>query len=246
MRCIRKNGDGGYLLVRANSNPPQTANVASSRWRAFSDKNNVIGYLLTEQFWLCCYSELRADTLGLGYHIEHVENKFQCPQRTFDYANLAASALSSASLKGGVSALQTVQQPCTIFGGHAPGKQSAVDMQRFVSPHELDCARFFAYLSDGRIVPAENLTEADVDRAQYTIDLLNLNSPYLLVYRRRWWSELDDIYRYNEDNEMDLSCLAIVDLVPCRGFLNNFFTLTRQFYGRIAEEVLRGHAANLL
>ncbi|EJT4385593.1 TIGR02646 family protein, partial [Salmonella enterica] len=49
--------------------------------------------LLNEQYHLCCYSEIRADLRGLGYHIEHVENKSQQPGRTFDYQNLAASAL---------------------------------------------------------------------------------------------------------------------------------------------------------
>lgn len=61
--------------------------------------------LLNEQYHLCCYSEVRADLRGLGYHIEHVENKSQHPERTFDYLNLAASALDSGE-NGGLSSLK--------------------------------------------------------------------------------------------------------------------------------------------
>jgi len=59
----------------------------------------VLQALLDEQYQLCCYSELRADQEGLGYHIEHLENKSQAPARTFDYSNLAASALRGDDLQ---------------------------------------------------------------------------------------------------------------------------------------------------
>lgn len=70
--------------------------------------------LLNEQYHLCCYSEIRADLRGLGYHIEHVENKSQQPGRTFDYQNLATSALDSENDLHlfGINA----------FGGHSRGR----------------------------------------------------------------------------------------------------------------------------
>jgi uncharacterized protein (TIGR02646 family) len=246
MRHIRKVGNGGHHLNQSNINPPQTGDAATNRWKRFGHKNSVINHLLEEQYRLCCYSELRADLDGLGYHIEHVENKSQNPQRTFDYTNLAASALSTESLTSFVATQATVQQPKSIFGGHAPGKQNAVDMQRFVSPHQVDCSRFFAYLSDGRIIPANGLDHIDTDRAQYTVDLLNLNSPYLLIQRRRWWDELDKIFNEHITEKMDLRCLASVDLLPLNLALKPFFSLTRQFYGSIAEEILHQQAPKLL
>ncbi len=246
MRHIRKVGHGGYHLNQSHINPPQTNDAATSRWKSFGHKQNVISCLLIEQYMLCCYSELRADQHGLGYHIEHVENKSQHPQRTFDYSNLAASALSSDSFTSFFATQPTVNQPQLIFGGHAPGKQNAVDMQRFVSPHQVDCARFFAYLSDGRIVPADGLDNTDADRAQYTVDLLNLNSPYLLTQRRRWWDELDKFFDEHIAEEMDLYCLACVDLLPRNHSLSPFFSLTRQFFGSIAENVLHQEAPELL
>lgn len=246
MRHIRKQGDGGYHLNCAQQQPPQTAEQATSRWSSFSYKQQVLGLLLEEQYQLCCYSELRADEHGLGYHIEHVENKSQVPQRTFDYANLAASALNDKQFKAFKEQMAEKSLPDDLFGGHAQGKQRLVDMQRFVSPHQPDCARFFVYLSDGRVVPAGGLNPQDQARASYTIDLLNLNSPFLQVERRKWWDELDDLLDEHLSKEMDLHHLVAIDLLPTAYRLSPFFTMTRQFFGRIAEDVLHQSAHHLI
>jgi hypothetical protein len=75
MRAIQKQGSGGYHLQQAHASPPKTSGEATSRWSSFRHKASVMQYLLNEQNFLCCYSELRADQEGLSYHIEHVENK---------------------------------------------------------------------------------------------------------------------------------------------------------------------------
>lgn len=243
MRAIQKRIFGGHALQQANANPPSSSSDATSRWGSFGHKNTVIGYLLDEQYHLCCYSEIRADQEGLGYHIEHVENKSQNPARTFDYANLAASALTSDDL--GVFKGRAEE----VFGGHAQGKQGsngAIDMARFISPHQADSGRFFAYLSDGRVVPADNLNATDLEQARYTIEALNLNSPLLMTRRQQWWDELDQLFQDHLANDGSLSHLAAIDLVPTSGKLSRFFSLTRQFFGPIADEALNQHAPTLL
>lgn len=241
MRCITKQGNGGYHLNQSNANPPQDHSSATSRWGSFGHKSDVLNFLLDEQFQLCCYSELRADQEGLGYHIEHVENKSQNPQRTFDYTNLAASALHSEDDLPIFKA-----QSWEVFGGHSIGKQKSVDVRRFVSCHQPDCRRFFAYLSDGRIVPKDGLDPSEKDKAQYTIDLLNLNSPYLKVLRQKWWDELDDLVQEHLQKQMDLHHLASIDLVPINRKLSRFFSLTRQYFGQMAEQVLQQQAPGLV
>lgn len=241
MRFITKQGTGGYHLNQAHLNPPTTHIQASSRWTSFSHKNYVQQSLLEEQFNLCCYSEIRADELGLGYHIEHVENKSQNPQRTFDYTNLAASALDSTNDLKAFSA-----QGHEIFGGHASGKQQSVDLSRFISCHQQDCSRFFSYLSDGRIVPASNLLRSEFDKANYTITLLNLNSPYLINLRKKWWDELDQLFQEHTTKGWSLHDLASVDLIPRNHHLSRFFSLTRQFFGNIAEQTLQQQAPTLV
>lgn len=194
--------------------------------------------LLDEQYHLCCYSEFRADEEGLGYHIEHIENKSQNPKRTFDYSNLAASALNSAT---GLQHLKKTDPsaPDAVFGGHAAGKRASVDLALFISCHQRDCHRYFAYLpTDGRVVPRENLTAQDKAKADYTIHLLNLNSPFLLTRRRQWAQELQRLFDEHADHGWSLLHLTQIDLLPTNGKLNRFFSLTRQFYGSIAEQTL--------
>lgn len=243
MRTICKQGDGGHALQQAHAQPPATPEEANQRWQRFGHKDAVIQALLAEQYHLCCYSELRADEELLGYHIEHIENKGQNPARTFDYANLAASALGSADLQSFKARGEEV------FGGHAPGKAGRlgpVDMRRFITPHQPGCARYFAYLSDGRVVPAAGLGAYDHDRAHYTIALLNLNSPFLVTRRRQWWGELQQLWDEHQHNDWRLPDLVAVCLLPTGGKLQRFFTLTRQFFGPLAEQQLQQHAPNLL
>lgn len=209
MRSIKKLSLGGHHLTLAHSTPPLTSDAANKRWGRFKHKNDVKLSLIDEQYRLCCYSELRADQEGLGYHIEHVENKSQNPARIFDYSNLAASALDSAYdlhiFKG---------QADVVFGGHASGKQQAVDMTLFISCHQSDCSRFFSYLSDGRVVPSNKLDALDEKRAQYTIDLLNLNSPFLIVRRRQWWDEIDQLLQEHQSRDWSLPDLVSIELLP--------------------------------
>lgn len=238
MRSITQQGTGDFHLEQAHTRPPQTPAVANSRWQRFAHKSTLLDALKNEQYQLCCYSELRADEEGLGYHIEHIENKSQNPQRTFDYSNLAASALHSHNL--------SLLNRGEAFGGHAAGKQQACDMGRFVSCHQPDCARYFAYLSDGRVIPRLKLSSTERDRAQYTIELLNLNSPYLLTRRQQWWNELDDLYKEHITKGWTLADLAAIELVPAGQKLSRFFSLTRQFFGQVAENVLHLHAPELV
>ena len=241
MRAISKQSGGGHLLSRSHATPPKTAKNATSRWNSFAGKAALLQDLLEEQYQLCCYSELRADEEGLGYHIEHIENKSQNPTQTFDYSNLAACALGSAN---DLSSFKT--QGHAVFGGHASGKQNAVDMKRFISCLQADCQRYFAYLSDGRVVPANNLDDVDKDRAGYTIDLLSLNSPYLITRRQQWWNELDNLFQEHQNKDWSLPDLVSVVLLPRRQGLSRFFSLTRRFFGQVAEDTLRQHASELV
>lgn len=219
-------------LYKSQQKPPHTSAESSSRWHSFSHKPALLLALLDAQFYLCCYSELRADEEGLGYHIEHIENKSQNPPRTFDESNLAASALMSEDLRSPLVHGQ-------LFGGHAKGKQAQVDMHRFISCRQPDCERYFAYLSNGRVVPARILSAEDRDRAQYTIDLLNLNSLYLVGRRRQWWLELETLLEEHTTKDWDVFYLAQVLLQPERNRLSRFFSLSRQFWGAVSTHILQ-------
>lgn len=232
MRCVLKQGSAGFHLERAHAHPPADQVQAQSRWAAYGHKAELLERLCAEQFMLCCYSEIRPDLLGLGYHIEHVVPKSAAPLRTFDYANLAASALASHD---GLAAFK--QRLLQVFGGHAKGSDH--DPALFISCHQSDSARFFAYLSDGLVVPAVDLDDADRVRAAYTIELLKLNSGFLVQRRRAWWDELDALFEDHLARDWDVQALAAVDLLPRSGALSEFFSLTRQFFGPVAQAVLQ-------
>lgn len=235
MKAIIKRGVHHRLLEKANERPPKDSEEAAKRWSGLKEKEKLQQLLLDEQFQLCCYSEIRADQEGIGYHIEHIKPKSQYPENTFDYYNLAASAIHSEKLA----------QLEDVFGGHA--KLSEYDEALFVSCLEPDCADYFRYLSDGRVVPSSKLNnEQDKNKARYTIELLNLNSPFLINRRRAWWSELDELVQEHLDNDMDLHHLASIDLLPTNNALSPFFSLTRQFFSNLAEEVLHKNASELL
>lgn len=233
MRAITKKNSGGYQLDKAHENPPLTSVEASTRWKSFKHKAQVLDTLLDEQYGLCCYSEIRADLEGLGYHIEHVRPKSTYPSWTFDYINMAASCLSSDDL----NRFKTIKEE--TFGGHA--KLKAYDPALFVSCHDSACDRYFAYLSDGRIVAANNLSLSEKDGANYTINLLNLNSLYLINRRRRWHDELDELFEEHLSKGWSIENLLTIDLIPSNKRLSQFFSMTRQFFGDIAEQVIQQH-----
>lgn len=247
MRAIAKNlNSPGYKPLQGRK-LPTTSDEATRTWDRFGNKTSVLNALLEEQYHLCCYSEVRADEEELGYHIEHVENKSQNPERTFDLNNLAACAIDSncgfAKLKAQPGGLT---QAC--FGGHASRKAQGVDMTQFIHPHQANSSTFFQYLSDGRIIAHPDLGRSTPahDHAEYTITQLNLNSPYLMTLRKNWWQELNAQADVSNLEPGSLSQLAQIDLLPTNGKLNRFFSLTRQFYGQLAQQVLTQHAPQLV
>lgn len=229
MRYITKGLVHHHQLSNAATLPPSTSAEATSRWSSLNRKDSLLKALLREQFGLCCYSE--TDGTTIGFHIEHIENKSQNPNRTFDYNNLAASAFDSAH------GLKTTPADL-VFGGHARGKSTNVDMTQFIHPHMPDCASYFVYLQDGRVVANLHKTSTEQSCATYTIDLLNLNSPLLVSKRREYWAELETWFATHLVHG-SVDDLASVCLLPTGNKLYPFFSLTHQFFGPLSARVIR-------
>lgn len=238
MRYIQKKSHHSSKLnklSRANAQrAPITKEQARKSWQKF-DKQGILDLLLFEQYGLCCYSEIRADVLGFDYHIEHVENKSQNPARTFDYTNLLASAFHSDKL--GLCR--------DIFGGHARGKSgrcSIVDMSLFISPLQPNCASFFTYTSDGKINPNPQLNYNDTQKAKYTINILNLNSPELVTRREALWLELEKNLAENSQSSRDIKYWLEIEMLPNgNNKLESFFSLKRQFFDGLEESILKNY-----
>lgn len=242
MRYITKklNSDTSNCLKNLQRKAPTTVENATKSWKQLKNKQSILNALLDEQYWLCCYSEIRSDEHDWGYHIEHVENKSQNPAKTFDYFNLLASAISSDDLR----------EIKDVFGGHAKGKKgipNPVDMNKFISPLQSDCQKFFVYLSDGQVTPNPNLTVDEQEKAQYTIDILNLNSGELVTLREQLWKDLDEFLEKNIKDMSDINLwledelLPAIDINDKKRKLKSFFSLKCQFFDDLVEPILANY-----
>ncbi len=113
--------------------------------------------LLKQQSHTCCYCEI-----ALKYehkaHVEHLKDKANYPQETFNFSNLLVSCIYYDSC------------------GH---KKGSGYFKKMVSPMDKDCQKRFTYTARGKTIPKD---EAD-GSAQKTIDLLGLNCKRLVDRR---------------------------------------------------------------
>tara|TARA_B110000211_G_scaffold177773_1_gene200978 strand:- start:3832 stop:4545 length:714 start_codon:yes stop_codon:yes gene_type:complete len=237
MRTIIKTKNGPRELIRANSTPPSTPEEATSRWGSFSkNKKQVTDFLNYTQFHLCAYSELRADLSDLGTHIEHIRPKSSYPHSTFDHKNLVVSSISHEKL--------ATMKKADVFGGHA--KKNKFDEKLFISCLDQTCPSYFTYIIDGTVEVSNKIAPNLQEKAQYTIDLLNLNSPYLVAKREIIINEIDTLIDDHLDNDQSLKELAAVELIPSGEKMNSFFSMIRQRLGNNSEKALAEYMPSIL
>lgn len=255
MRHIKKrNGfSTKELRVQCSQGAPTTAEEARRRWNRFTDsKYRLRIQLLTEQFGLCCYSEINLTDFylhqKLGSHLEHEKPKSYYPTHTFDYNNLLLSSLAPEDL--------TRFPHSTNFAGHY--KSNIFNPLLFISPQDPNCRGYFIYSSDtGEISPNQSRQADDQKKARYTIDLLNLNAPYLLAERREWLQEIESlIAHYVEDGDIDaIESIAQVELTlthrTCPFLavhvdqLRKFHSAVRAIFGQLGERVINQECPNI-
>jgi uncharacterized protein (TIGR02646 family) len=229
MRAITK-GRPHWKLDRRNSHPPTTAEEAEAAWHNFrSGKEGTRNKCFEEQFGLCAYSEIDLVDSGLGMHLDHVEPKSLNPLRTFDHNNLLLSAIDSDQLS------RLAAQD--VFGGHK--RLNLYSVTDFINPLWRNSRDFFSYNSDGTISPASSLSQSDKDKAEYTINLLNLNAPLLVNRRRHWLEELEKEIGGLLHDWVAVQNFAEAELCATSGKLRQFHSAVRNIFGRLGEDVIR-------
>nr|WP_319396651.1 hypothetical protein [uncultured Desulfobacter sp.] len=98
----------------------------------------------------------------------------------------------------------------------------------FISPLMPDSHHCFAYLSRGRVEPTQNFSVEDRSRANYTIDLLNLNAPFLVNSRRRWLIEIENEIERLLDDDSALRQLAECERCDTGGKLRGFHSTAKK------------------
>lgn len=237
MRFIEKTELGSNVLDRQNSRGrPTTMAEAIARWNDFSKKSTVRNKLLPQQKGLCAYTELNikafratrtaTSSTDHGCHIEHIKPKSLFPENTFDYDNLVISVLDHLDLqrlKQDAFVDESPEEDLShreLFGGHAKGNDYD---EVFISPLESNCQGYFLYLEEsGEIVPASELTDEALARAIRTIELLNLNHPYLKNQRRKRMAEVVADIDHLETLDDQLSVVAAELSVDADGELASF------------------------
>ena len=238
MRHIHKpaNAVGPYCLQQKfDQGTPSEPTKAWQKLGSDCKQSLIEYYLKPEQYCLCAYSEINLNTFGC--HIEHIKpkDKNRYPEYTFDYHNLIASAFDSEELQK--------HSKADRFGGHFKcgdkSEQDKYDPNLFISPLEDNCRHFFSYEPDGSVKPHPKRELSEQARAQYTIDALNLNAPYLVEERRRIIEEMLPIIDELLDDNEALRDFAEADLCVTNGKLQPFHSTRLQQFGTLGLQVMQ-------
>lgn len=142
----------------------------SDEWREIS-KNTQCSAEIWQQIEdmqgsFCAYCESHFNNKK---HIEHFFRRRDLPQRTFDWTNLFGSCNEPSSCGG-------------YKDNHAP---SSIDLSKVCKPDENDPADYLLFVENGNVVPKEGLSTEDIQIAENTIQIFNLNGSTKLVGKRR-------------------------------------------------------------
>lgn len=235
MRAITKGVEHYQLKNRQNNYLAELATgkaaMPTNAWRNFQHFEGTVDACWSEQFGLCAFSEVVLDDNDLGMHLDHIEPKSLNPARTFDHTNLLLCAISSERLQ--------YLPKSDVFGGQF--RRNAYSASDFIHPLWPDSRRFFHYTVDGLIEPALGLPASDAKKADYTITLLNLNSPLLVNRRRRWLEELESEIDKLLNSPEALERFADAELCPTNGRLRPFHSAARERFGTLGETIMQNH-----
>ncbi|TCS38084.1 retron system putative HNH endonuclease [Reinekea marinisedimentorum] len=184
-------------LENKRLNPLATASEAVKAWKRFRSphKKEIRESFLREQEGLCAYTEILISSSRYGCHIEHIRPKTGYPELTFEPDNLIICSLSDTDLR-------TINKE-EYFGGHY--KRAFLDEEKFLFCTECNVNEFIVYLSSGEVFPNASLEAEEIKKAEYTIELLNLNSPVLVHKRKQWIEYIDGEIEFLESSGLDVA-----------------------------------------
>jgi uncharacterized protein (TIGR02646 family) len=142
--------------------------------------------LVQEQYYVCCYCNMRIKGKPLDTKVEHYLPKEIYRDKTFDYHNLMASC------NGGERG-KPVELSCDSYKGNTDPS-----LHDIISPYDVDAHSHFGYKENGEIY---GLTT----RGEKTINFLNLNCKRLKLQREK----VIDQYLYDEEYETVAEVMAL-------------------------------------
>lgn len=127
--------------------------------------------LLKKQNGISAYIELPLTPDG-KIHIDHFRRKGipEFAGLTFCWTNLIVDTKDETDYGAGYKDLSVNSQE---------------DYINLINPAELQPERYFTYLVNGKMVPARDINQNDAMKAEYTINIFNLNHPSLISMRHQ-------------------------------------------------------------
>jgi uncharacterized protein (TIGR02646 family) len=192
-----------------------------TNWKKYNiSKKPLREYILkNEQKYLCVYCESKISADKNSSHIEHIKPKSQnkFPELTFEYSNLAVSCNGTCN--------NEVDDNTKYNCGHI--KENEYNEDKFLNPVELINIRdYFQYDIDALLI---NSSDKDLEKANYMISTLNLNSGKLKVTREKIYkkfkqeiSKIEDISKRKQMIKQRLSQEDIEQISFLRCIFKNF------------------------
>jgi uncharacterized protein (TIGR02646 family) len=186
-------------------------------WDNFKGKNELKENLTAIQNGLCAYCEIRLDT-SIGNHLEHIDSKSLNPHKTFEYKNIVCSCIKDS--------LSDNEDTNPISCGHAK-KSKSID----IKPTDVECEKYFSFDLFGRVIPNEKLTTLEQQKAQNTIDILNLNCKRLKRQRETILEEGYEIIKELWSDAEALNHFLDLELNTVNNKYFSFINLRREHFG---------------
>lgn len=103
--------------------------------------------------------------------VEHIETKRDCPERIFQWDNLL----------------------CACHTCNTKRSTNKYSANIYLDPTKVfDIEKYFCFYADGSISPNQNLSDAEIKKAKYMIELYKLDRDDLNAERREFFNDLLD------------------------------------------------------
>lgn len=210
-------------LLQSCRTRQQIPNNPTEAWQRFkkrtANRKQLNIALYERQNGLCAYCEITLENRGeqnIGSHVEHILPKETHPQLTFDYNNLILSCFATG---GEIKADE--QDPAPVSCGHATLKRTNdFNASLFIKPTDSDCERYFSFELDGSVTAHPELNSSEIDKAEHTWRVLNLNCLRLKRLREDTITLLYEQISELQNDNVALNLFLSQELKETKSFIN--------------------------
>ena len=189
MKKINKQAPPAALTDFVSKEHPST--WAELHEKAYATYQICVAQLQKEQDGMCGYTERPVSIAGGGTHIDHFVKRDHNAKMIFDWQNLVLAVHAS----GYGADWKDLHIKKSAYG-------------KIINPVKEDPHLFFTYMPNGMIKPKNGLTGPDREKAEFTIEVFNLNHNFLCSKRLGIIKMITDYKQSGLSVEEILSCVS--------------------------------------